>query len=72
MLIPHHLNPLSREKNIQGINPPMYLGYWLPLAITPPKKKKKKKKKKNPVFLRKSSRDYGQKLPPFPRKQERS
>ena len=32
MLIPHHLNPLSREKDIQGYTP--YLGYWLPLAIT--------------------------------------
>ena len=35
MLIPHHLKPLFREKDIQGytVYTP-YLGYWLPFAIT--------------------------------------
>ena len=31
MLIPHHLNPLSRKKK-DNYTP--YLGYWLPLAVT--------------------------------------
>ena len=39
---------------------PPYLGYWLPLAIT--------KTPPFPGFLGKCSRDYGQKIPPFPEK----
>ena len=59
MPIPHHLTPLSREKDIQGYTPPPYLGYWLPLATT--------KTPPFPGFLGKSSRDYGQKIPPLSR-----
>ena len=59
MLIPHHLNPPISEKDIQGYTP-LHLGYWLPLAIT--------KTHPFPGFRGKSSRDEGQKIPPFPEK----
>ena len=50
MLNPHHLTPPPPEIY------PLYLGYWLPLAIT--------KAPTFPSFLGKSSRDYTPKISP--------
>ena len=57
MLVPHHLNPPSREK---GYTP--YLGYWLPLAVT------KKHHTLFWVFLGNLPETTGAKIPPFPEK----
>ena len=54
--------PISGKRISRDIPP--YLRYWLPLAIT--------ENIPFPGFLGKSSRDYGQKIPNFPRKWERA
>ena len=56
MLIPHYRNPLSREKDI----PPPLSRVLVTIGSY----------KTHPLFRvsREFSRDYGQKIPPFPRK----
>ena len=60
MLVPHYRNPPILGKGCTL--PPSRLVYWLSLAIT--------KTTPFPGFLGISSRDYGLKYPPFPRKWE--
>ena len=63
MLIPHHQNPPVLGKGHPRTYPPISgIGYRWQLQKNTP----------FPGFLGKSSRDYGQKIPTFPRKWERA